>query len=200
MTSILTPTAWRGALRDHVKAHQPQDAPALDGHMLSARKDWQRRIHGGTLLDFLSFATERAHDLYPALGKNPITERVFVFITDTVGQIAAREIIDASSERALCVSRDAWQRWLDDPEQEHDDAFGLHYECWSVFHRRVEPAWAKDHPKHLHLWVHEEGFALDDGLGRGSQHLWGWDGQRFTLLEQNLTSWSDDDQFTRTHH
>lgn len=199
--SIQTADQWAHALRQFIAEHAPQ-APALDGHMLSPRKSWQRRVHGGTLLDFLQFAGERAHGLYPKLGQNPITERVFVFITDNVGAVAAQEIIDATSPKAIWINQQLWRRWLDDPDTDHDDQFALHYECWSVFHRNLEPQWQQDFggKPTEQLWVHEEGFALDDGLGRGSQHLWRWDGQHFALVEQELTRWVDDERFKATHH
>lgn len=202
---IQTPDQWYQALHDFIQAQGDGElgpkARVEDGHMLTPRKGWQRRIHGGTLLDFVRFASERAHELYPKLGQNPITERVFVFITDSPGLVAAHELIDQSSRRAIALHRDLWRAWLDDPAQDHDERFALHYECWSVFHRNVEPSWQQEHHvADTQLWVHEEGFALDDGLGRGSQHLWRWDNTQMKLIEQDLTRWVDDERFRATHH
>lgn len=193
--------AWYASLSAYIERHQT-DEPALDGHMLSARKSWQRRVSGGSLLAFLEFVSERAHDLYPKLGQNPVTERVFVFITDKPGAVAARELIDENSNRAIWVDQHLWRSWLEDPTTDHDDTFQWHYEFWSVWHRNVEEGWTFERQGTKQLWVHEEGFALDDGLGSGSQHVWDWDGAQMILREQDVTRWVEDARFqpNAPHH
>ena len=202
MSVIKTTDQWYEALAAFVA--QADDGVALpDGHMLTPRKDWQRRISGGSVLAFLEFATERAHELYPKLGQNPITERVFVFITDQSGAVAARELIDANSNRAICVNQHVWRKFLEEPTLDHDDHFEWHYEFWSTWHRQVDASWDFDRQGAKQLWVHEEGFALDDGLGSGSQHIWDWDGQQMVLREQSITRWVEDARFdpqTAHHH
>lgn len=194
-TSSPNAQTWLKRLSLAVDAMDLDAGPLPDAHMLSARKDWQRRISGGAMLSFLEFATGPAHDLYPKLGQNPITERVFVFVTDRSGQVAARDLMDQSSGQAICVNQNAWRMWLDDPSRDHDDAFEWHYECWSTWHRNVDDGWDIDRADTSQLWVHEEGFALDDGLGRGAQHVWDWTGAQMRLVAQDVTQWVEDEAF-----
>ena len=193
-TSQGDPRAWRAHLQAFIDAHRD---PTLlpDGHMLDGLHDWQRRITGGALLQFLEWAaSDEAHARYEDLGKNPITERVFVCITDLSGAVAYREIIDATHDRAIRVDRAEWAAFLEDATQDHDDHFEAHWEFWSVWHRELDARWEIEGIEALDpatLWVHEEGFALLDGAGRGSRHLWRWDGATMHLIAQDVTKWVD---------
>ncbi len=195
----MTADDWGAQLRAFIASVRKPE-PLRDGHMLDALSGWQRRITGGALLDFLSFAGERAHAQYPRLGQNPITERVFVCITDEPGAVAARELIDRDSPRALWLFRSEWLRFLEAPEQDQDEAMAHHFEFWSVWHRNIPDTWQLPREQYRQLWVHEEGFALDEGLGRGSQHVWGWDGATLRLVEQDITRWVEAPDPEEHHH
>ena len=188
------PMAWRARLKAFVAAHRTE-VLLPDGHMLDGLHDWQRRITGGALLQFLEWAaSDEAHARYPDLGKNPITERVFVCITDLSGAVAYREIIDEAHDHAIRVDREEWAAFLEDPAQHHDDDFVCHWEFWSVWHRELDTRWEIEGIESIDpetLWVHEEGFALLDGAGRGSRHLWRWDGEAMHLVAQDVTKWID---------
>ncbi len=158
--------------------------------MLHALHSWQRRITGGSLLEFLEWATsDEAKDRYPALEHSPVSERVFVFISDVPGLVAFREIVDSTSEQAIGLFKSQWKAFLDDPAEDHDDGLALHYEMWSVWHREIDPQWDMEGKRHDQLWVHEEGFAIADEAGRGSQNLWNWNGREMQLVKQDITKW-----------
>ena len=183
--------AWRAALSAYVEA-QPSASALPDGHMLHPLQGWQRRISGGALLELLEWATSaEARARYPALkAAHPIEERVLVFISDLSGLVAFREITDQRSEFAAGLLKSQWRAFLSDPSQDHDEAFAHHYEVWSVWHREIDPHWEIDPGLHAQqLWVHEEGFALADRIGRGSHHLWGWDGREMSLIIQDASKW-----------
>ena len=163
-----------------------------DGHMLDPLRSWQRRITGGLLVQFFEFATAQAtSERYPVLGQDPLSERVFVCVTDMAGAVAFHELVDAGSERAICVFESEWRAFLE--QGEPDDEFECHYEFWSVWHRQVDPRWELEPAAPGHqLWVHEEGMALALGIGRGAQNVWSWDGQQMTLITQGISSWSSE--------
>lgn len=183
------PRAWRERVLAHALARRPK-VPAPDGHMLAALPYQQRRVSGGTLLQFLEFArSERAFELYPVLQKDPLTERVFVFVTDTPGAVAFRELADPDDPMALLLHTPEWRAFLDDPDEHHDDELALHWECWSAWHQNIDPQWLVPEGEWAQLWVHEEGYALADRCGRGSRNLWSWDGAELTLVQQDVEKW-----------
>jgi len=189
--------AWREGVKTFIDAARVGAPPLPDGHMLDPLGFWQRRITGGTLQSFLEFAVSvDAVELFPELHDNGIEHRIFVFVTDLSGEVAYRELIRGDSNRALCVRREEWVGFLGDEAHDRDDEFTKHYECWSAWHQDVDPVWEVPEGDWGQLWVHEEGFALADGAGRGSQHVWSWDGEEMTLVVQDVTIWT---QYSGTH-
>ena len=184
---------WRQDLANHIiqqQARADQASPLPDGHMLHALQNWQRRITGGSLLEFLEWAaSEDAEERYPMLATSPITERVFVFISDVPGLVAYRELVDPQSQRTIGLLKEQWRTFLSDDSQRHDDPLPHHYEMWSVWHREVDPQWDLEDKPYDQLWVHEEGFAIANEAGRGSQNVWNWNGQRLQLVKQDITKW-----------
>lgn len=182
---------WREELRAFLESRREGD-PLPDSGQLDALRDEQRRVTGGSLIQFLQFIQEeQAFEAFPILEERPISERIFVFATDGTGVVAARDIIDFESDRAVVVTKEEWRAWTEDPECDSDEAFERHYECWSVWHQNLKAHWqggeADDRDD---LWVHEEGFALADRTGRGASHLWVWDGEQLQLREEEIDGWS----------
>ena len=190
-TSILRPDAlkWRQQLVSFLeKFHgHPTDIEDLD-----AIQDWQRRITGGVLIQFFEFLENSVdEELYPQIADHPLHERLFVFVSDRGGMLAAEELMDTDSEQAICLSKEAWRAFLENPSTDPDEAFVHHYEFWSVWHQKIPDGWdLEELDPGDNYWLHEEGFALADGAGRGAQHLWRWDGQKMHLVDEMMTSWS----------
>jgi hypothetical protein len=179
---------WRRELLSFVDARRGP-IPARD--VLSPRQDWQRRITGGVLKQFFELLEHSTPDeLFPDLQSSPLQERLFLFITDHAGFHAGRELMNHDSEQALILLREEWRAFLErgpDP----DEGFDLHYEFWSVWHQEIPHGWdLPDLPTTDEIWVHEEGFALADGAGRGAQHLWRFDGTTMHLESEAMTSWA----------
>lgn len=183
------PRAWRDLVLEYAHARRSK-RPAPDGHMLAPLPYQQRRVSGGALLQFLEFArSEEAFTRFPILQKDPLTERVFVYVTDEPGAVAFRELAREDDPMVALVFAPEWRAYLDDTTQQHDDTLELHWECWSVWHQTLDPHWMIPEGDWKQLWVHEEGFALADQCGRGSKNLWSWDGTELTLVTQDIEKW-----------
>ena len=181
--------SWRRELVKFVLARR-RSRPGRED--LSPLQDWQRRITGGVLIQFFDLLSKTAtEELYPQLLEHPLQERVFLFITDEAGYLAADELMDLKSLQALCVLKEHWRAFLEHPDTNDDDEFIHHYQFWSVWHQDIPENW--DVPPlepGFEYWIHEEGFALADGAGRGAQHIWRWDGQTLELTEELMSSWT----------
>ena len=179
---------WRRSLLDFLDK-RPRSVASRE--QLSPLQQQQRRVTGGILIQFTDLLQSDAIDEYPQLQSNPLHQRLFVCITDEAGLHAARDVLDTDTDQLQCILNQEMRAFLEAPHTLDDGEFKHHYECWSVWHQNLSEKW--DMPPQdgdLDLWVHEEGFALHDGVGRGAQHLWSWDGQELSLVEELLTSWS----------
>ncbi len=188
-SSLLTPAAqdWRQSLVDFVD-QRARSIPQRD--QLSPLQQEQRRVTGGVLLQFTHLLQTHITDRYPDLTPQDLQQRLFLCITDEAGFHAAEDVLETDTEQVLRILKEDWRAFLEAPHTLDDSEFRHHYECWSVWHQNLSEKW--DMPPRdgdTIYWVHEEGYALADGIGRGAQHLWGWDGQEFKLIEQRLTSW-----------
>ncbi len=180
---------WRHELVKFVETRRtsnPNEQP------LSPLQDWHRRVTGGVLIQFFEFLEKKeAEKAYPQLEDHPLAKRLFLLISDAAGLQAAQDLVDATSDQVYCLLKEEWRAFLEDPDTDDDESFVHHYQFWSVWHQNVEPSW--DIPEldpDIAYWVHEEGFALADGAGRGAQHLWRWDGTNLELVEETMTCWT----------
>jgi len=184
---------WFAALEQFLETHRER-APLPSADDLDAVQDEQRRVMGGSLMQFLQFLqNEAVFEAFPILNEEPIAERVFVFATDAAGVAAARDLIDPESDRAAVVTKEEWHAWLEAPGTDPDETYDYHYQYWSIWHQNVRANWRLDDvemTEELDYWVHEEGFALADRAGRGAEHLWSWDGSELELVEQSADRWT----------
>lgn len=191
---------WFAALEQFLASHRERDPLPTDGD-LSALQDEQRRVIGGSLMQFLQLIqNEAVFQAFPVLEEEPVSERVFIFATDAAGVAAARDIIDRDSERAAVVTKEEWRAWLEAPGTDADESYDYHYQYWSVWHQNFQANWrldAVEMEEDLDYWVHEEGFALADRAGRGAEHLWSWDGEELELVEQSADQWTSSPGGTR---
>lgn len=182
--------AWFDALTQFVDRRRSTN-PAPTAEQLDRLEDEQRRVAGGSLMQFLQFLqSEAAFEAFPVLEEHPIAERVFVFASDAPGVVAARDIVDWESDRAIVVTKQEWRAFLEDPSTDSDRQFDHHYEHWNVWHQDFRADWDLPDEEFGELWIHEEGFAVGDRAGRGSRHLWGWDGSELELVEQEVDQWA----------
>ncbi len=181
---------WRDRLVEFL-AKMREQSPRPRREDLSAREDEKRRVAGGALMQFLQFLqSEAAFEHFPVLEEMPIGERVFVFASDAPGVVAAEDIVDPESDRAVVATKHEWRAWLRAPDGDADADYAHHYEHWSVWHQNFEANWDLPDEPPGEFWVHEEGFALADRAGRGARHLWTWDGDELELFEQDVEQWT----------
>lgn len=180
---------WFENLRAFVeRIRGDRDLPEADE--LDALQNQQRRISGGVLHQFFNFIQDpSSFDIFPILDEHSVADRAFVFATDLPGAVAGRDFIDPESDRAIVVLKDEWQAWLNDPKTDSDDTFENHFQCWNAWHQNLKATWEIPEEKPGEFWVHEEGFAVAERAGRGSQHLWRWDGNTMELEEEEIDSW-----------
>ena len=180
---------WAETLRSYVERLRQSREASVFGSLTPLQNE-QRRVSGGSLMQFLRFLQKDvAFEHFPVLNQKPLDERLFVFATDRPGAVAAHDIIDEESDRAVVVLKEEGRRWLDDPTTDEDERFEHHYQYWSAWHRNLEADWELPDEIEADYWVHEEGFALGDRAGRGSRHLWAWDGASLELIEQEVDQW-----------
>lgn len=181
---------WRNELEAFISSRRAIHRPRQG---LLPIEDEQRRVTGGVLIQFFEFLEKSASEaLYPQLADHPLPERLFLFISDEGGLQAAKTLMDLDSEQAMAILKEEWRAFLESPGVDEDEEFIHHYQFWSVWHQNVPANW--DVPPlepGFAYWIHEEGFALADGVGRGAQHLWRWDGKELTLLKEVMSSWTN---------
>ncbi len=182
---------WLQALRQFALERRG-DLVIPNGHTLDPLDNWQRRVTGGVLLQFLDFLQSgAAHEHFEvALEKFPLYERVLLFITDLPGAVAGQELLQQDTDHAFCILKDEWSAWLSQEDTDHDEPYFNHYEFWSVWHQDIHSEWELDELEGAEYWVHEEGFALAPKAGRGAQHLWKWDGEEMHKVQEAITSWT----------
>ena len=180
---------WLDALESFVERYRSRrPLPRLDE--LDPLADEQRRITGGALIDLFEFVEEgKADELFPALEEVSLSDRAFVLATDLPGAAASRDLVDWDSDKALVILKEEWRAFLEDASNDSDEEFDCHWEAWSVWHQNLEDTWEIPERDGGAFWVHEEGFALAHRAGRGSKHLWYWDGAQMQLEEQAIDDW-----------
>jgi hypothetical protein len=181
--------SWLAELEQFVRDFRRRH-PVGDLDDLSALEDEQRRISGGALIELFEFVQgAEVYDLFPKLEEKPLDQRAFVLACDRPTAAASRDVLDWDSDQAIVVLQHEWRAWVEAPDCDSDDAFERHWEVWSAWHQQTEEAWDLPSRDDGSFWVHEEGFAVADRAGRGSKHLWQWDGDSFTLEEQSVDEW-----------
>ena len=180
---------WRRQLVDFLDDVR---TPLPDRNQLSPLQHEHRKVTGGLLLQFMEFLETTVDDnRYPQLDDHPLPERLFVVVSDEAGLHAADELMDTDTDQVCALRKEEWRAFLENPETDDDEAFVHHYQFWSVWHQNIPDDWeSPDLESGYDYWVHEEGFALADRIGRGAQHLWRYDGDELDLIDEELNSWS----------
>lgn len=166
-------------------------SPLPNRSELSEADEARCRINGGSLLAWLKrhgpeFLEQRRswepEESAPGL----------VFTSDMTGLVAALEISGPSPEGMVYLLDDeanvVFSKW-----QESFFHSCIHF--WARFrprlpnHFKAEMGDRHPIPPGAKYWIHEEGTVWGPLAGRGAAHLWMWDGQEATLLEEAYESW-----------
>lgn len=178
--------AWIAKLREYT-AECRAKAPLPDWEHLTAAQEWQRRIVGGSILNWLRqigprFLQERAI-VHRTLQVDP--HPAIVFTSNVPGLVAAQEIVGPDHERGVYLLE---EEFAAAPAHLADGEYKCHIRFWSFFRAEPEPAFAARARAKYPLadggsyWQHSEGTMWAVNAGRGVDHLWRWDGQQAVLL------------------
>lgn len=183
---------WLHGLKRHIEQCR-HDTPLPNRDDLSEIEEVQCKIVGGSILNWLrrygsEFLQER-QVLAPMLGVSP--EPAIIFTSNVPGLVAANVIFQGCPEQYVFLLDDELRGWL---KEHSDDEYRWHVHFWSAFREMstelIESAVKKyPLPTGSSYWLHREGTVWGKLAGRGVDHLWQWDGQTPTLLEEAFMSW-----------
>lgn len=193
MPETLKGQEWQAALQEHA-AQEYQTRPLPPRAELSALEEKQCRILGGTLISWLQehshpLLTER-EVLKQTLGVE--SDPVIVVISDKPGLTAAREILEGAPFPIFYLPQASFDAFL---EKHPDETFCWHVVFTSYFHQDAEAdvkekmdALAQPQPGE-EVWLHRESSLLAPLFERACDHLWKWNGEEFSLVEEAFSSW-----------
>jgi hypothetical protein len=184
-------TKWFDGLRAFLAECRDQ-RPLIARKDLSAAEERQCRIIGGSLIRWLqnygpSLLEERA---MLADFENWEKDPCIVFTSEQPGVVAANEILKASPPTIVFLYPDEFTRWT---ESHPDPEYRWHVHTWSFF-APLDPMTGQRAARYPlaageTYWLHKEGTMCGPLFGRGGDHLWKWDGENATLLEEGFNQW-----------
>ena len=188
-----TGTKWFASLQNHVRKLRAEH-PLPRREALSAAEEWQCRIIGGSLIRWLNDHGPRMLQERRMLARTMHVEEdpCIVFTSSVPGLVAAQEIIGLDDEGIVYLGDDEFEAWSKDHA---DDEYRWHVHVWSHFTESLPSRLRQEAQESFPLpeghvyWLHAEGTMWGKLAGRGGDHLWQWDGEKPTLLEEALRTW-----------
>lgn len=184
---------WQAALEVRM-IHEYIANPLPPREELSALEEYQCRIVGGTLVSWLQTHSrpllrerEFLKDIRQ-LERDPL----IVFISDKPGLIAARQILEGAPFPIVYLSQETFDAFI---EQDPDETFCWHVVFTSYFHQNADgDTQSAMHATHQlqpgeEFWLHREVSTLAPLFARGGEHLWKWDGEKMSLVEEAFSTW-----------
>lgn len=182
---------WFDGLRQFIHECRAK-RPIADRDDFSTMEEMQCRIIGGSLIAWLRQHGPRMIQERAVLAKLQQWEKdpFIVFTSEEPGLVAAGEILEEAGERIVFLYPDEFTDWLED----HPDSdYSWHIHTWSFFAPVDEETAPKAEKYPIadgeSLWLHKEGTMCGQLFGRGGDHLWKWNDQEFTLLEECMNQW-----------
>jgi hypothetical protein len=195
MPQITNRQEWQKAIAKHFDAEYAAHVlPSKE--LLTKAEDFQRRTIGSTIYHWLK---ETGPELLQEreLVKDPFgdadSEPVIVLISTVPGLVAASDMMPSRQKRVFYFKENAFQRFF---EQHPDPKYLWHVTYTSYFVEELDAATRERAVTRYPLetpaekfWLHREASILGELIGRGMDHLWKWDGERATMLEQGFHTW-----------
>lgn len=193
MPETLDGKNWQTALQKHV-AQEYETRPLPPREQLSALEEYQCRIFGGTLIAWLQ---QHSH---PLLTEREVLKQtlkvesdpVIVVISDKPGLTAAHEILEGAPFPIFYLAQASFDTFL---AAHPDETFRWHVVFTSYFHQNAEAhvlakmnALAQLKPGE-EFWLHREASTLAPLFERACDHLWKWDGEDLSLVEEAFNGW-----------
>jgi hypothetical protein len=178
---------WFRKLKSHVENRRASN-PIPNCKNLSRSQVLQLHIIKGSLLSLLN-------NLSAALSSQSGFRReapCIIFTSHDPGLAAASEIKQDRKLPLISLYPDEMSSFLQIfPDTKHKH----HIHIWSHFLEEIdnETAFITEYypiAEKGKYWIHVEGIMCAPQLGRGTEHLWSWDGNRAKLLKKNFRHWA----------
>lgn len=184
---------WQAALQAHA-AHEYECRPLPPRSQLSTLEERQCRIIGGTLISWVEQHSRMLLAERQVLKQTLQVESdpVIVFISDKPGLTAAREILEGASFPIFFLPQASFDAFL---QQHPDETFRWHVVFTSYFHQEADAETRQKMEAQAQpgageeFWLHRELSDLAPLFARGCDHLWKWDGENLSLVEEAFTGW-----------
>lgn len=180
---------WFEELQSYVRSLRAKN-PLPSSKSFRAARHARYRINGGSIVSWLE--NHEPHFLEQRRFWKPEEDSPpTVFTSDITGLVAASEIFDPDVRGIVYLNEGQFNNWL---RMNPDDEFLGHVHFWA---RWVDPP-HKDFlemaeqyplPPGGKYWQHQEGTLWGPLAGRGGDHLWIWDGNEATLVEEAMIRW-----------
>ncbi len=198
---------WFNCLRRHIAERRAED-PLPNRNDLTSEQELQCQIIGGNFIAWLD-------ECGPALllERSVLPNRVgwekdpfIVFTSSAPGLVAAQEILEDGPDIIVYLYHQEFTDWL---KGNADDKYRWHIHTWSFFaplsaetempldsetEMLLDPEAEKKAQRYPlasgeSLRLHREGTMCGESFGRGGDHLWKWNGEELTLLEECFRQW-----------
>ena len=181
MSDVVKPQEWAAQLRLFLMQRDQIDA-VVDRRELTALQEWQCRVSGGALLKFLRFLSRpEFRGEHPELEEVASSGKRLVCITDTVGALAAHDILRMFRPQAVWMYQDLWEEWLADGPVP-DPELKSHIEYRSLWIAADDDSPLGESIQAGEVWIHCESYRLDAATGRDLKHLWIWADEELRLI------------------
>jgi len=178
---------WFRKLKSHTENYRAAN-PIPDRKSLSRSQVLQLHIIKGSLLFLLNNLSAAISARKDIKKSGPC----IIFTSHDAGLAAANEIKQVRKFYIISLYPEELNSFLQlFPDTEHKH----HVHIWSHFLEEQEnktTMFAKRFPLNNmeKYWLHAEGIMCGPLLGRGTEHLWSWDGMRPKLLKKNFRHWA----------
>jgi len=167
---------WRQGLLNYARFCRAGRPPAIR-QSLSKKAKVQGDIIAGAL-------AAQLHSLQRLTDYN----RHAVFTSSEPGLAAAHKILLEQSLPFTCLYPEEYRQWM---QLHPDKTYRFHVHLWSHFVENpdIGSSIYSLNPNDQ-FWLHTEGMMCGPKFGRGTDHLWRWDGEKRTLLKKNYSQWT----------
>ena len=179
---------WFNKLQRHVKKCR-RDTPIPERNDLSLSQLMQFHIIKGSLHN-------RLNSLPPlklsAPDEQNCNKYCKIFTSNAAGLVAAKELEQETNLPVFSLYPEELNNFL---QIYPDTRLKHHVHIWSHFLEKLDnrtATIAERYPLTARekYWLHVEGIMCGPRLGRGTEHLWSWDGLRPKLLKKNFLHWA----------
>ena len=180
---------WVKAIKTFSK-QQRQTNTVPDREKLSYEDEWSCRIIGGEFINWYQERLRRIVMERAALKMVRFDPKPYILFTTTMpGLVAVQEIMPDMPETLICLLHSEYRNWAKENSVNEFTFHVHHWNCFNTLDLNFLPEAKKLHPSisENEFRLHSSGDLWAEQCGRGTCHLWQWDGQEMCLLEEAFT-------------